>query len=201
MNNIFQLTIMWTRNFYTADCKAIYALSPDTSEEVIKEFRENNDCSEYVSDESIVEDIINIYYDYQLDDIKDYIVEDLMELKKISNKIEVMQSDEIIWPRGYEWHNFYDINISYTNYMNVDFWVKIQIVVRNWYHEWCNLDYIFTPLYESYDDFDLETHLNKSSIQIFNRVIKEINKIFNKHSTAYKKVGTFSNWEWVYEKI
>jgi hypothetical protein len=192
---------MWATNFCTTDCKTIYALWPDTSEEAIKECRENNDYSEDVSDDTIAEDINNIYYDYQLDDIKDYIVEDLMELKKISKKIDVMNSDEMVWPRNYEWHNFCDINISYTNYMNVDFWVKIQIIVRNWYHEWCNLDYVFTPLYESYDDFDLETHLNKSSIQVFNRVIKEINKIFNKHSTAYNKVGTFSNWEWVYEKF
>jgi len=140
-------------------------------------------------------------YDFFQDDLKDKQQEIIEGIRR--QWVEIVDEDEREnHNRNFEWKIFASIILNdfvKEKWEEVEKWVIINLICRNWYYEWVNFDYNFQDLINYYNDFDYDL-LNKRLQKKFDKTIKIIENIYWELLLWLKKVWQFSNWEAVYEK-
>lgn len=194
---------MGTNNFYSSG-KTIFAVLMDYEDEVFDENGEPTGETEMRSCEE---------WEYQ--DLKDYTIE-LMEQSKFSysedgsfNNNRNFEGTLIGSLKAEKW--FGDVEVE----------VRVNLILRSGYYEGANLDYEVEYYAGSgYDDtinfsYEFESHSDMSkglqiiqtrnaekwAERITEELTEEVEKIYTRVSTPYRKLGSFSNGEGVYEKI
>jgi hypothetical protein len=195
---------MGTNNFYSSG-KTIFAVLMDYEDEVFDENGEPTGEKEMVAPDQD-----------DSDNLKDWVKELFNEQTKFSfsedgsfNNNRNFEGTLMGSLKAEKW--FGDINVE----------VRVNLILRSGYYEGANLDYEVEYYAGSdYDDtinfsYEFESHSDMSKglqvIQTKNaerwaekikeELTEEVEKIYTRVSTPYRKLGSFSNGEGVYEKI
>jgi hypothetical protein len=167
---------------------------------------------------------------YTDQETEETICPELYEIQEFKNEVEDLFQEESsydFYPRkwGYEQTShkgaFLGSLREDKTFGDVEVSIKILIVLRYGYYEGANLDYevqfssgsCWEDEPDFRFDFESRSYMNSGMIKIQSRnaekwavkeseeMIKEIEKLFTQVTTPYRKLGSFSNGEGVYEKM
>ena len=149
-------------------------------------YKKNADSYYIIEDSEFIED--------DLQYIQDQIIEEL------DKKCYIYKEDKRNHERNYSGYIFAGITLQ-QGVKDKETDVELLLIRRSAYYNGCTFD--FDLLYDGYEeDIDvIYEKLTKTWQKKLDSIIKNINKVYKKHTQALTKVCTFSNGESVYKPV